>query len=362
MFQRGPVDAGAARSLAGPFEQRVEPNSTQGTGGYFIPPEWLVDQFVPGLRLHRVAAGLARQLDLPTGTNSINIPKLANLTTVGYQSMNNAGLPSSDWTDTAVTANVKTVGGYSDVAIQLLEQSPNEIVDEVVTQDLMAAYDAFVDLQVVAGHGLNASGLNGGHMLGLYPSGNWSSTNAITATGTGTPYLFPQIVGAMASQIAKTRFDLSNFKLVLHGRRWFWYSTGIDGNDRPLGETVGGGRFNIAAAIQAGLQPEGLVGTLPFLSDAPVYIDMNVPVTDASGVPAAGTADVAIAALWNDVWLFNGDLRTNVYKEILSGSLGVRFQLYAYHAMLVRYGQSLAIASGTAFNTPAGQTLTGLVF
>ena len=28
---------------------------------------------------------LARQLDLPTGTNSINIPKLANLTTVGYQ-------------------------------------------------------------------------------------------------------------------------------------------------------------------------------------------------------------------------------------------------------------------------------------
>lgn len=353
-FHRGRVD--------NPFERRVEPNLTQGQGGYFVPPLWLVDQFIKYLRAHIVAAGLPRQLDLPSGTDSINIPKLSTGTIAGYQQANNAGLPSQDWADSVVTANVKTIGGFSDVAIQLLEQSPNQIIDEVVTQDLMAAYNLFKDQQVVAGDGIGTTALNGGHILGLYPSTNWTGTNAITATGSNTPYLTPQIFGAMASQIARTRYDIENFKLLLHGRRWFWYSTGIDGNDRPLGETMGGGRFNIAAALEAGLQAEGLVGTLPYLSDAPVYIDMNVPTTDASGVPGAGTADVAIAALWDDVWLFEGDLRTNVYNEILSASLGVRFQLYNYIAMLVRYGQSLAIASGTAFGTPAGQTLTGLVF
>src|SRR5581483_2718946 len=59
-----------------PFEQRVTPNSTQGYGGYFIPPLWLEDEFIPGLRAHLVVAGLPRQMDVPAGTNSINIPKL----------------------------------------------------------------------------------------------------------------------------------------------------------------------------------------------------------------------------------------------------------------------------------------------
>lgn len=356
-FHRGQVD--------NPFEQRVEPNLTQGQGGYFVPPLWLVDEFIPGLRAHRIAAGLARQMDLPPGTDSINIPKLSTLTTVGYQQANNAGLPSQDWTDTSVQANVKTVGGYSDVAIQLLEQSPNRIVDEVVTMDLMAAYNTFLDQQVIAGDGVNASGLNGGHLLGIYPSTNWSSTTTVTYTNsTPAAWSFPAVLGAMASQIAKNRYDAQNFKIVLHGRRWFWYSTGLDANDRPLGETMGGGRFDINAALEAGLQAEGLVGTLPFLADAPVYIDDNIPTNDAgSGTGSGGSDDVAIAALWDDVWLFNGDLRTNVYNEILSATLGVRFQLYNYHALLVRYGQSLCVASGTGFAAPTGPTnYTSILF
>lgn len=355
-----PFDAFRSGAVANPFmEQRVEPNSTQGQGGYFIPPLWLEDDFIPGLRAHLIAAGLCRQFDLPSGTNSINIPKLANLTTVGYQQLNNAGLPSTDWSDTAVTANVKTMGGYSDVALQLLEQSPHEIVDEVVTADLMAARNKFIDQQVLAGDGLNTNQLNGGHLMGLYPSTNWANTNSVTYTnGSPVPYQFPLVLGAMASQISKTRFDAENYKTVLYGSRWFWFSTGPDGNDRPLGETMGGGRFNIAAAVESGLQAEGLVGTLPFLSDTPVYIDDNVPTNAGTGA----NQDVAISALWDDVWLFQGPVRTNVYNEILSASLGVRFQLYNYAAMLVRYGQSLAIATGTGFTPASGPSGLGITY
>ena len=361
-FKRMGLDTrGSARGLPtranpNPQEMRVEPNLTQGQGGYFVPPLWLVDQFIPGLRAHRIAVGLARQMDLPPGTDSINIPKLSTLTTVGYQQANNAGLPSQDWTDTSVQANVKTVGGYTDVALQLLEQSPHQIVDEVVTTDMHAAYDLFVDQQFLTGDGVNASQLNGGHLVGLYPSTNWASTNTVTYTNSSAqPYSFPIVLGAMASQIGKTRYSVEGLKFVVHGRRAMWYLTGQDGNDRPLGETMAGGRYNIAAAEANGIQVEGLMATLPFLFDTPLYADYNVPTNDAgSGTGTGGSDDVAIGALFDDVWFFSGQLRTNIYQEILSATLGIRFQLYNYHAMLVRYGQSLCIASGTGFGAPAG--------
>lgn len=343
-----------------PFEQRVTPNSAQGTGGYFIPPTWLVDDYIPGLRAHRVVANLPRRMDIPSGTNSINIPKLSTLTVVGYQQMNNSGLPSQDWTDTSVQANVKTVGGYSDVAIQLLEQSPHGIVDEVITTDLLAAHDKFMDAEVIAGDGSNAASLNGGHLLGLYPSTNWSGTNSVTYTDASpTGQHFVSVFGAMASQVSRNRFDIQNYATVLHGRRWFAYSCSLDANGRPLGETANGGRFNVAAALESGLRPEGLVGTLPFLSDTPVYVDDNIPTNDNTDGGGA-TRDIAISGNWDDAWLFEDALRTDVFREVLSGSLGVRFRVYNYAALLVRYGQSFAVATGSGFAAPTG-TFSGSV-
>ena len=55
------------------FEQRAI-NRTDGTGGYFVPPLWLVDQYVPYLRAGRVLANLCHSLPLPGGTDSINLP------------------------------------------------------------------------------------------------------------------------------------------------------------------------------------------------------------------------------------------------------------------------------------------------
>ena len=343
-----------------PFEQRVTPNSTQGYGGYFIPPLWLEDDFIPGLRAHLVAAGLLRQMDVPARTNSINVPKLSTLTTVGYQQANNAGLVSQDWTDTYVQANVKTIGGYSDVAIQLLEQSPNGIVDEVITTDLMAAFNKFLDAEVIAGDGTNAGSLNGGHLKGFYPYTNWTTNNTTWTVSTPAPYKHAEMMACMASQVAGTRFDASNFKIVMNGRRWFFYSSGLDGNNRPLGETDAGGRFNIQAAVQDGLQAEGLVGTLPFLANAPVYIDDNIGITDTTG--GGSNQDYAIAGLFDDAWLFRSPVRTDVFREVESASLGVRFRLYSYAAMLLRYGQSFSVATGSGFSAPVGVNASSLAF
>ena len=51
-----------------------------------------------------------------------------------------------------------------------------------------------------------------------------------------------------------------------------------------------------------------------------------------------------------------------MFREVLSGSLGVRFQLYNYFAFLFRYGQSLCIATGTGFAAPAGQIDSSITF
>jgi HK97 family phage major capsid protein len=344
-----------------PFEKRVNPNRTDGQGGYFVPPLWLIDQYIGGLRAGRIAAGLCNNMDLPEGTDSINIPKLSTLTQVGVQGADGGAVTSQDYTDTAVTANVKTLAGQEDVAIQLVEQSPGQIVDKVITEDLMADYNRLVDRQVVYGNGTNSSSLNGGQLLGIYPSSNWSGTNVITATeATPNGTYFPQVTGAMASNIAWNRFDLSNLAFLLHPRRWFWYATTLDSTGRPLVESSSFSPFN-PGAINVDMVPaEGLAGKLPF--GPSVYIDANVPTTDNGSGALTGSYDVAIGAKWDDCWLFEGEPRFRVLPEILSGTLELRYQTYNYVAFLVRYGQSLAIAEGSYFAAPTGSTVTSITF
>jgi hypothetical protein len=246
------------------------------------------------------------------------------------------------------------MGGYSDVALPLLELSPHGVVDEVITVDLMAAHDKFLDGEVIAGDGTNSGQLNGGHLVGIYAPGNPWGTNTVTYTD-GSPsaqHMIPGVFGPMASKIARTRFSAENYRVVLHGRRWFFYSCGLDVNGRPLGETSDGGRYNAAALVQSGLQAEGLVGQLPFIANAPVYIDDNVPTNDNTDGGGA-TRDVAISGLWDDAWLFEDPIRTDVFREVLSGSLGVRFRVYNYAAFLIRYGSSFSVATGSGFAPPA---------
>jgi HK97 family phage major capsid protein len=344
-----------------PFEKRVNPNRTDGQGGYFVPPLWLVDEYIGGLRAGRITAGLCRQMDLPEGTDSINIPKLATLTQVGVQGADGGAVTSVDYTDTAVTANVKTLAGQEDVAIQLIEQSPGQIVDRVIMEDLLSDYNRLVDRQVVYGNGTNSAALNGGQLLGVYPSTNWSGTNVITATeGTPNGQYFPQVTGAMASNIAWNRYDLSNLNYVMHPRRWFWYATTLDSTGRPLVEASDFSPFNPGAINVGDVPAEGLAGKLPFGPNA--YIDANVPTTDNGSGVLTGTNDVVLGAKWDDAWLFEGDMRVRVLPEILSGTLELRYQVYNYVAFLVRYGQSLAVAQGTYLAAPTGSTVTSITF
>jgi HK97 family phage major capsid protein len=345
-------------------EQRVNPNRLQGEGGYFVPPLWL-PEFIPALRAGRVAAGLCRQMPLPEGTDSINMPKIKTPTLVAPQTADNAPVASQDWEDEAVQANVKTLAGQSDVSIQLLEQSPYHL-DQVIMEDLLADYNRLVGRQVIYAPGTSASSLNAGQIKGLYPFSQWSGNEVTWTSSNPYPTSFNQVMGAMASRIATNRFSVQDVHFLLHPRRWYWFGTAPDGLEgkagRPLVAADGFGPYNAQALYVPGEEPaEGKVGRVPF-GPHDIYVDANVPTNDNGSGVRSGTYDVAIANKWDDAWLFEGALRTRAMSEVLSGTLEIRFQCFNYIAFLQRYGQSLAGAMGTGFAAPTGSIDTSITF
>jgi len=111
--------AGPQKRAAG-SETRVNPNRTDGQGGYFVPPLWIMDEYVALLRAGRATADRCNVRDLPGGTDSINLPKVNTGTTTAVQTADGAGVSSTDLTDTSVSAPVRTIAGQQDIAIQLL--------------------------------------------------------------------------------------------------------------------------------------------------------------------------------------------------------------------------------------------------
>lgn len=321
-------------------ETRTNPNRTDGTGGYFVPPIWLIDQYVSLFRAGRVTADLVHNLPLPSGTDSINIPKVNTGTSAAIQTADAAAVSSTDLTDTSVSGGVKTIAGQQDVALQLLDQSPIAF-DEVIFQDLTRAYNVALDKQVLSGSD------GSGQVKGIL---TMSGTNAVTytdATPTG-PELWPFLMGAIsqASYAAGGHFDLTSCAFVLHPRRWFWLMGQLDGNSRPLVlpdaypgfNAMGGGSTTMA---------NGRVGTL---GGVPVYIDANIPTNTG-----AGSVDQIVFIKTDDIYLWESALKVRSLQEVLSGTLQVRLQIYGYLAVIAdRLAGAHSVISGTGLAAPSG--------
>lgn len=326
------------RSLAegSVFERRVNPNRTDGQGGYFVPPLWLVDEYVELARAGRVFANAVRQMTLPTGTDSINIPKVATGTTAAIQTADAAAVSSTDMTDTFVSAGVKTIAGQQDIALQLLEQSPISF-DEVVFADLIADYNMKLDVQCLSGS--NASGQVQG-IAGL------TGINAITytdASPTAAELYLP--LAQSISQVATGRYRVPT-AIFMHPRRWFWLASQTDTNGRPFVVPTDNGPTN-AASVQTGVAAEGVVGRV---LGVPIFLDPNITTTNG-----AGTEDQIYAVFTPDIFLWEGSLRTRALQEVLSGTLQVRLQVYNYVAFMPgRYPKSISAISGTGLIAPSG--------
>lgn len=329
----GDLPAHARESV---FEKRVNPNRTDGQGGYFVPPLWLVDEYIDLPRFGRTTAGLCRNMPLPTGTDSINLPKVATGTAVAAQTADAAAVNSQDMTDTFVNAPVRTIAGQQDAAMQLLDQSPVGF-DEVIFADLIADYNMRLDVQV-----LNGSG-SAGQMTGILNTGSINAVTYTDATPT-LPELYPAI--AQSASLVATRRKLVPTAAVMLPSLWYWATAQLDTANRPLITTLSA--FNPTAA-QNGLSDDGPAGMLAM--GLPTYIDGNMP----SNLGAGTNESRVITARWSDLYLWEGSLQTRVLTEVLSGTLQVRFQVYAYGAFMPnRRPESISVISGTGVIPTAG--------
>ncbi len=338
-------------------EIRTNPNTTAGTGGEFVPPLWLVSQYVPYARPGRTFANRCVNYPLPPGVDVINIPRITVGSQAAIQTANAAAVSSVDIVTSTVAANVNTIAGQEDISLQLLEQSPIAM-DGVVFQDLAADYDQRLDLQVVAG-----TGTNGQHLGVLSVSSATSNTSNLLANGvncTSTTFYdgstassqYRSIVSGITS-IETLRFA-SPTAIWVHPRRsnsWMFHADSTTaGSGRPLFSAARYGTFNDVGVMSVNPVPQGVAGELAGL---PVVKDANMSTTNNGTATTGGTQDAIVVLKEDDLSLWEGQLKMRALPEVLSGTLQIRFQVYAYSALQVaRFPQSLSLVTGAGLAAP----------
>jgi HK97 family phage major capsid protein len=317
---------------------------TDGNGGYFVPPIWLIDQFVALARAGRAYANLSSTSPLPPGTDSINIPKVATGTSTGIQTADNTAVSNTDLTDTSITAPVRTIAGEQDLPLQLLDQSPINF-DEVIFRDLTADYATKLDLQVISGSGAS------GQVLGVRTTPS-IVTIAYTSGSPTVALLYSKIADAI-QRVHTSRF-LAPTAIVMHPRRWAYFLAAADTTGRPLVVPSAGNPMNALATLgEVGSQM--VVGEMQGL---PVVTDPSMPTT----LGASTTEDVIHVIRASDLLLWESSVRTRVLNEANtagaasqgSNTLTVRLQVYGYLAFTAaRYPQSIVEIGGTGMVAPS---------
>lgn len=319
-----------------PHVEHRDISRTDGAGGEFVPPLWLLEEYAEFARAGRTVAGLVQEIPLPAGTDSISIPRITGGTSTAAQTADNAAVSETDITTNSVTGPVRTIAGQQDIALQLLEQSPL-MFDQVVYADLQADYNSKLATQLI-----NGSGAAGQHTGFLVLAG--TNSVAYTDASPTVPEFWP--TGAQAISQASTGRKLPMDWVLMHSRRWYWMTAALDSSNRPFIVPAGAGPNN-SLAVPGGVVAEGLVGQWHGL---PNYLDQNMPTT-----LGAGTEDAVLVGRKSDHLLFEGAMRARALPEVLSGTLTVRLQVYAYSAFICgRFPAGISKITGTGLAAPSG--------
>jgi HK97 family phage major capsid protein len=315
-----------------PEVQQRALTTVDGAGGDFVPPLWLINQFIELARPGRVTADLTNQQALPPGTDTISLPRVATGTATAQQATQNTAIQNTDATTNSVSAAVLTIAGGQTMAQQLLDQSPINM-DEILLGDLAADYAVKADVFVLTNNATNA--------VGLF---NAAGQNVTYTTGSPTAaLLYSKIAGAI-QQIHTTRYMPPNV-IVMHPRRWAYFLAALDTVGRPLVTPYAGGQNPIAT--QSGVLPAGAVGSLQGL---PVYTDPNIQTNLGAGT----NQDPIYLMRTNDIIFYESTPRAeaSIQPGFMSLSVNLRFFRYvAIHAS--RYVNAIAVINGTGMVAPA---------
>lgn len=291
-----------------------------------------MDQFIELARPGRAFANVVQRQTLPGGTDSINIPKLLTGTQTAIQTADNTPVIQTDLTDTFVNCPVRTLAGQQSLAIQLIDQSPIAF-DEVIFQDLTADYAMRLDLQVIGGSGVN------GDVLGVT---NTPGITTIPASSVTIQGIYSAIANGI-QMIHTTRF-LPPTVIVMHPRRWGWFLSLLDNQQRPLFVPAANNPMNAAGLLEE-VASQQIVGQMHGL---PVVTDPNITTTTGTG----NNEDIIFVMRSTDLVLYESGVRARVLPETKAGTLTVLLQLFGYLSFsAARYPASVVEITGLSAPT-----------
>lgn len=317
---------------------------TDGAAGDFVPPIYLINEYAEFARAARVSADRLTTMALPAGTDSINIPAITLGSKTAFQSADNAATTTRDLVTTTVSAPVRTISGYENASIQLVEQSPLAGgLDRMIFGDLMADYALQLNTAVL-GNGDGTSGT----IQGLVNKYN-DSTNSIPVTWTETTPTASNGLKAIAQAISKVttnRFRKAD-AIIMSPQMWYWFISSVDSANRPLVVPVAAGPFNAGGVVTDAGAAAGLVGTI---HGVPVYIDATMP----NNLGAGTNQSPILVGKFDDSYLFESGVKTRVLPDVLSANLTVRFQVYGYVGLAHRFSKNVSVITGTGTIVPTG--------
>ena len=301
------------------YEQRTNPNTQDGQGGYLAPPLWLVERAAMQPASGRPIANLCEQVPLPLGVDSVNIPRLtAGALVADLHDIST--VQRTDITDAAASQGVVTIAGQVDASMQLLEQSAPPGFDVLMWKSLELAYGQTLEADIVNGSGTSP------HLLGL---ANTGSISAITFTqATPTPALFWPALAQAIAQVGDNR-KLPPQVIAMTTSRWIWLHSAVFQDGTNASPPVPGGPGRGFTAQVADL----LVGdTTPIghLAGFPTFLDGAIPTTLGAG----SNQDLVVVTRPSDHLLLESEPVVRVMTDVLSGTLSARVDLFRHVVFL----------------------------
>ena len=287
------------------LEYRVNPNRTQGQGGYFAPPLWIISAFATTPRAESVLTRLIPSFDLPEGVQSVNVPRLV---TGGANDVpaDNAAQYEEGWTDAAVSQPVSTFSAKVDYSLQALDQSPQGAhLDWAVFTALQEGYIGAVESSLLMGTGVGPEFTG---MLNLSGTTKTKFNETVSANKELGTKMFPYI-GQTIAQVGVKRKRPPE-ALLMTTSRLAWLGTSEDNQNRPLLLTdYTGSNFPVASLTGIG-----------------VYLDDSIP----TNLGKEKTQDVIIACRPTDFIFLSSAPKAAVMEDVLSGTLEARFLMHTY--------------------------------
>ena len=256
-------DPGASERIARHQQYEVEKRAiATGTLGGIIPPQYMVDMYARAARNGRVYADQVRHEDMPEEGQSLVVPRLTQGTGAGVQASENNALTTQDVTELDLTVPVRTAGGYIPVSRQTLERSSYS--EGILFEDLLARYNAAVDVDCLSGSG------SSGHVLGVLNTAGILSSVAGAATMTSVWPKIADVIQQINTAVGGLGYVAD--KIVMHPRRWGWFESQLDSSGRPVFGI--NGMPNYAPSAEGVAAGYGYVGRVHGL---PVFTDANIP-------------------------------------------------------------------------------------